>query len=289
MAKLLMAATPISYYLVVINVVAFILYGLDKAKAVKHQWRIPEATLLGAAFAGGAFGAFTGMIVFHHKTRKMKFRILIPIAILIWLTLGGFLAERDVVGLTKADRQKNEYNGTEIVQYHSSVDKNNDGTDDQMDILNNALAYVQTRPVYKSKYYETGYPDDRYGVCTDVIGYALRKSGYDLRELLDEDIRKNPEDYDVDKPDKNIDFRRVKNLKIYFEHTAISLTTDVNDIEQWQGGDIVVFKNHIGVISDRRNAEGVPYVIHHNDPYQKNYEEDILQSRKDIVGHFRIS
>lgn len=289
MAKLLMAATPISYYLVVINVVAFILYGLDKAKAVKHQWRIPEATLLGAAFAGGAFGAFTGMIVFHHKTRKMKFRILIPIAILIWLTLGGFLAERDVVGLTKADRPKNEYNGTEIVQYHSSVDKNNDGTDDQMDILNNALAYVQTRPVYKSKYYETGYPDDRYGVCTDVVGYAFWKSGYDLRELVDEDIRKNPEDYDVDKPDKNIDFRRVKNLKIYFEHTAISLTTDVNDIEQWQGGDIVVFKNHIGVISDRRNAEGVPYVIHHNDPYQKNYEEDILQSRKDIVGHFRIS
>lgn len=289
MAKLLMAATPISYYLVVINVVAFILYGLDKAKAVKHQWRIPEATLLGAAFAGGAFGAFTGMIVFHHKTRKMKFRILIPIAILIWLTLGGFLAERDVVGLTKADRPKNEYNATEIVQYHSSVDKDNDGTDDQMDILNNALAYVQTRPVYKSKYYETGYPDDRYGVCTDVVGYALRKSGYDLRELVDEDIRKNPEDYDVDKSDKNIDFRRVKNLKIYFEHTAISLTTDVNDIEQWQGGDIVVFKNHIGVISDRRNAEGVPYVIHHNDPYQKNYEEDILQSRKDIVGHFRIS
>lgn len=106
MAKLLMAATPISYYLVVINVVAFILYGLDKAKAVKHQWRIPEATLLGAAFAGGAFGAFAGMIVFHHKTRKMKFRILIPIAILIWLTLGGFLAERDVVGLTKAIVQR---------------------------------------------------------------------------------------------------------------------------------------------------------------------------------------
>ena len=120
-------------------------------------------------------------------------------------------------------------------------------------------------------------------------GGLLKKSGYDLRELVDEDIRKNPKDYDIDEPDKNIDFRRVKNLKIYFEHTAISLTTDVNDIEQWQGGDIVVFKNHIGVISDRRNVEGVPYVIHHNDPYQKNYEEDILQERTDIVGHFRIS
>lgn len=266
MAKLLTAATPISYYLVVVNIVAFILYGKDKAKAMHHQWRIKEAVLIGIAFVGGAFGAFAGMIVFHHKTRKMKFRILVPIAIIIWLTLGGFLAGRDVVGLTKTDRPKNEYNGTEITPYHSSVDKDGDGTDDQ-----------------------TGYPDDRYGVCTDVVGYALKKSGYDLRELVDEDIRKNPKDYDIDEPDKNIDFRRVKNLKIYFEHTAISLTTDVNDIEQWQGGDIVVFKNHIGVISDRRNVEGVPYVIHHNDPYQKNYEEDILQERTDIVGHFRIS
>ena len=250
MAKLLTAATPISYYLVVVNIVAFILYGTDKAKAMHHQWRIKEAVLIGIAFVGGAFGAF---------------------------------------GLTKTDRPKNEYNGTEITPYHSSVDKDGDGTDDQTDILTNALVYVKKRPVYKSRYYQTGYPDDRYGVCTDVVGYALKKSGYDLRELVDEDIRKNPKDYDIDEPDKNIDFRRVKNLKIYFEHTAISLTTDVNDIEQWQGGDIVVFKNHIGVISDRRNVEGVPYVIHHNDPYQKNYEEDILQERTDIVGHFRIS
>ena len=245
--------------------------------------------LIGIAFVGGAFGAFAGMTVFHHKTRKMKFRILVPIAIIIWLTLGGFLAERDVVGLTKTDRPKNEYNGTEITPYHSSVDKDGDGTYDQTDILKNALVYVKKRPVYKSRYYQTGYPDDRYGVCTDVVGYALKKSGYDLRELVDEDIRTNPKDYDIDEPDKNIDFRRVKNLRIYFEHTATSLTTDVNDIEQWQGGDIVVFKNHIGVISDRRNVEGVPYVIHHNDPYQKNYEEDILQERTDIVGHFRIS
>lgn len=92
MAKLLTAATPISYYLIVVNIAAFLLYGLDKAKAVRHQWRIPEATLLGIAFAGGAFGSFVGMFAFHHKTRKVKFQILVPIAIIIWLTLGGFLA-----------------------------------------------------------------------------------------------------------------------------------------------------------------------------------------------------
>ena len=106
MAKLLTAATPISYYLVVVNIVAFILYGTDKAKAMHHQWRIKEAVLIGIAFVGGAFGAFAGMIVFHHKTRKMKFRILVPIAIIIWLTFGGFLAGRDVVGLTRQTGQR---------------------------------------------------------------------------------------------------------------------------------------------------------------------------------------
>lgn len=90
MAELLTAATLISYYLVAVNIIAFILYGTDKAKAMHHQWRIKEAVLIGIAFVGGAFGAFAGMIVFHHKTRKMKFRILVPIAIIIWLTLGGF-------------------------------------------------------------------------------------------------------------------------------------------------------------------------------------------------------
>ena len=59
--------------------------------------------------------------------------------------------------------------------------------------------------------------------------------------------------------------------------------------EQWQGGDIVIFERHIGIVSDRRNKNGVPYVIHHNDPWQTAYEQDILEERTDIVGHYRIS
>lgn len=93
----------------------------------------------------------------------------------------------------------------------------------------------------------------------------------------------------MDEPDQNIDFRRVKNLRVYFSHSAISLTTDISAIEEWQGGDIVVFKNHIGIVSDRRNENGVPYVIHHNDPWQRTYEEDILEDREDIVGHYRVA
>ena len=118
---------------------------------------------------------------------------------------------------------------------------------------------------------------------------ALKNAGYDIMVLIQEDIAANPEDYDIEEPDINIDFRRVKNLKVYFAHTAISLTIDVSEIDQWQGGDIVIFKNHIGIVSDHRNERGVPYVIHHNDPGQTAYEQDILESRKDIVGHYRIS
>ena len=78
-------------------------------------------------------------------------------------------------------------------------------------------------------------------------------------------------------------------MKIYFDRHAISLTIDVNKFSEWQGGDIVVFKNHIGVISDKRNRKGIPLVIHHASVYQKSYEEDILSFRSDIVGHYRIS
>ena len=117
----------------------------------------------------------------------------------------------------------------------------------------------------------------------------MRGAGYDLMELVDEDIKAHPGDYNIENPDKNIDFRRVQNLKVWFKNNAVSLTTDLSDIEEWQGGDIVIFKNHIGVVSDRRNKDGVPYMIHHNSPHQASYEEDILEKRDDLVAHYRIS
>lgn len=176
----------------------------------------------------------------------------------------------------------------QIKQYHSSNDQDNDGIDDQVDILENALEYISKKPKYQSKYYSTGYSDDEYGVCTDVVAHALKNAGYDLMTLIQEDIQNHPSDYAIDQPDINIDFRRVRNLKVYFDHTAQILTTDVKDIEDWQGGDIIVFRNHIGIVSDRRNERGVPYVIHHDSPWQLAYEQDILEKRNDIVGHYRI-
>lgn len=177
----------------------------------------------------------------------------------------------------------------QIADVHSAVDADGDGIDDQSDILQGAREYTAANPRYKSKYYEGGYPDDGYGVCTDLVAYALQHAGYDLRMLVDADIAANRELYAVDAPDANIDYRRVRNLKVFFGHTAISLTTDIYDIAEWQGGDIVIFENHIGIVSDSRNDEGIAYVIHHNGVTQAAYEEDILAERDDIVGHYRMS
>ena len=174
-----------------------------------------------------------------------------------------------------------------IETYISNVDKDNDGIDDQTDILNNVREYIKTKPKYKSKYYNTGYPNDEYGVCTDVVGFGLLGAGYNLQELVNADIVEHQSQYNIEKIDKNIDFRRVRNLKIYFDNNAISLTTDIKDFKEWQGGDIIVFKNHIGIISDKRNKNGIPFIIHHASPVQRAYEEDILEVKTDIIGHYR--
>ncbi len=217
------------------------------------------------------------------RMRIKKIIVLLPIVIIILIAAYAMSRYQH----TSPDRLPDRWKGDKIDQFHSSEDMDGDGIDDQVDILQGALDYVNTKPKYKSRYYDHGYPDDGYGVCTDVVAFAMKAAGYDLMDLVSEDIEDDPDDYGIEKPDANIDFRRVRNLYVFFSHHAESLTTDISDIADWQGGDIVVFKNHIGIISDRRNRDGVPYVIHHNDPWQKSYEQDILEKRDDIIGHYR--
>lgn len=217
------------------------------------------------------------------RKRQIRRRILIGLAIVVIASI-GVLYKFNVIP------HKYYYNSHfGIETYRSQVDKDGDGVDDQTDILKGVREYIKTKPKYKSVYYSTGYPDDEYGVCTDVVAQGFLEAGYDLMELVNADILANSKDYNIDEPDILIDFRRVRNLYVYFQHTAISLTTDVTEIEQWQGGDVIVFKNHIGIVSDKRNSNGVPFVIHHGSPNQVGYEQDILEGRDDIIGHFRIN
>ena len=74
-------------YLIVVNVVTFIAFGIDKWKSKHDKWRIPEATLLGMAVIGGSIGAWLGMRVWRHKTMHKKFQFGIPVIILLQIAL----------------------------------------------------------------------------------------------------------------------------------------------------------------------------------------------------------
>lgn len=199
-----------------------------------------------------------------------------------------------ITGLLIYQKNKNVYYAKDfdIETVISKTDYDNDGIDDYTDILQGAKIEAENKPIYKSAYYSGGYPPDNEGVCTDVIWRALKNAGYSLKDTVDEDIKNNVDKYPrVDgKPDSNIDFRRVPNLKVYFERNQINLTTDLSKIEEWQPGDIVVFgSSHIGIISDKRNKKGIPYLLHNGG--QPLREEDILEvynKYKPITGHYRM-
>lgn len=220
--------------------------------------------------------------------RRRVCTLLVAIAACAVLAIGAVAVGTGRICITSAERPENRFDGSASVR-ESAVDRDGDGIDDQTDILQSALTYVETCPRYRSVYYAEGYPDDGCGVCTDVVAYALLGAGYDLQRLVDEDIAADPEAYGIDAPDPAIDFRRVRNLAVYFERNAQALTTDALDLEAWQGGDIVLYGGHVGIVSDRRNARGIPYLIHHASPFQLAYEEDRLVSYGAITGHYRMA
>lgn len=171
----------------------------------------------------------------------------------------------------------------------SGVDFDGDGIDDYADIVKGARADAKRRPKYTDKYYAGGYPPQNEGVCTDLVWRAFAEAGYCLRDMVDSDIAENPADYpSVKTRDKNIDFRRVPTLKSFFDKYALPLTTDVSDIAAFQPGDIVITNGtkHIGIVSDRRNKKGIPYLLHNAG--QPVREEDCLERVK-ITAHYRVS
>ena len=82
-----MILEAIVIYLAVINIITFIMFGADKARAAKGRWRISEAALILAALLGGSIGALAAMRIFHHKTRHRKFTIGIPVILVLQIVL----------------------------------------------------------------------------------------------------------------------------------------------------------------------------------------------------------
>jgi uncharacterized protein YijF (DUF1287 family) len=148
-------------------------------------------------------------------------------------------------------------------------------------------------PAYRKIDYPGGDVPLETGVCCDVIVRALRKQGMDLQQLLHEDMKGNfakyPKNWGLKKPDSNIDHRRVPNLACYFTRQGWSVKAD-GETAVYQPGDIVTWDLgrglvHIGIISDKLNAKGVPLVIHNIG--RGTQEEDIL-FKFTISGQYRL-
>lgn len=77
----------LTLYFIIMSIITFLLMYIDKNRAIKGQWRIPEATLINLSILGGGIGTYMGMYIFRHKTRHPKFTIFIPITIILNLFL----------------------------------------------------------------------------------------------------------------------------------------------------------------------------------------------------------
>ncbi|MBK1881749.1 DUF1287 domain-containing protein [Luteolibacter pohnpeiensis] len=156
---------------------------------------------------------------------------------------------------------------------------------------------VSYDPAYTTLKYPGGdVPEDR-GVCTDVVIRAMRKGlSMDLQELVHEDMLSHfsayPKNWDLKKPDKNIDHRRVPNLQTWFRRKGYELPKPAEhpDVSLFKPGDIVTCMvagklPHIMIVSDQKTADGRPLIIHNIG--SGTVEEDRLFDFP-LTGHYRL-
>lgn len=166
-------------------------------------------------------------------------------------------------------------------------------------LIEAARKQTSSRVVYDGSYQQIAYPmgdvaPDR-GVCTDVVIRAYRALGVDLQQLVHEDMKANfalyPKQWGLTRPDSNIDHRRVPNLQTYFRRFGESLPVSAS-WESYVPGDLVTWMlpgnlPHIGLVSNRKSADGKrPLIIHNIGAGPK--EEDALEVAP-ITGHYRFA
>lgn len=150
-------------------------------------------------------------------------------------------------------------------------------------------------PAYVVLPYPNGDVPRDHGVCTDVVIRALRDGlSLDLQKLVHEDMKANfsayPKNWGLKRPDKNIDHRRVPNLRAYFKRRGMELPLPkAGEFAAYKAGDIVTCTvppnlPHIMIVSDKKSAAGRPLVIHNIGAGA--HEEDVL-AEFPITGHFR--
>lgn len=169
----------------------------------------------------------------------------------------------------------------------------------ETDLVKAAIERTNFNIRYDGSYYSIGYPNgdvpDDVGVCTDLLIRAYRKIGYDVQQLVHEDMTTNFSEYPskriwgLSKPDKNIDHRRVPNLQSFFRrHGEVLPVSSIP--KDYKPGDLVTWilagnLPHIGIVTDQiSNDTGNPFIVHNIGSGPKM--EDMLFKYK-ITGHYR--
>ncbi|MBD3344058.1 MAG: DUF1287 domain-containing protein [Chitinivibrionales bacterium] len=164
-------------------------------------------------------------------------------------------------------------------------------------ILDNCRDQSRITKYYDPSYVRLDYPMGDvpmdWGVCTDVVVRAFRAGGIDLQELIHRDMKANfaqyPDNWDLKKPDPNIDHRRVPNISNYMRRMGKEIRTSKTE-KDYEPGDIVIWKlpnnlDHIGIVSDKVVEGSQRYCIYHNIGQGTRLEDILMKFR--ITGHFR--
>lgn len=237
------------------------------------------------------------------KKKKKKLKKSVKIFILIIIVLVLSLVGKTGFNYYKSFNKKLTYQTEEKEYYvlsdfgfineNMNHDQNKNGKDDIEDILDGERKMIDINPKYISKYYENGYAPEGEGVCTDLVWYCFNNAGYDLKKLISKDIEntRKKKIYYIDKTDSNIDFRRVNNQEIFFMRYGETLGTDIYALGDLMPGDILTFDNsdHIAMVGEKYNKNGVPYLVQNRDEKQKQTEENRLEKTDmKVTGHYRL-
>jgi uncharacterized protein YijF (DUF1287 family) len=237
--------------------------------------------------------------------------IILAIILAITLSISKFTFKKEYSPPTALAALLPRYRVINMDAISAKTDFDKDGISDQKDILRGAKAQLKNpaKNIFKdgnneTNYFNGGDPPAEIAICTDIIARAFREAGFDLSQLVNDDIAGNFGSYPLrinwgqTRPDKNIDYRRIQNMEIFFKRNSQSIVavfdfSDIKNLEQWLPGDIVFFDmdrdgytDNAGIVSDFTTRKGIPKIIYNYIDPGYTVERDIL-SASSVKGHYR--
>jgi uncharacterized protein YijF (DUF1287 family) len=237
--------------------------------------------------------------------------LVLLIAIAVIITVNKFSFKKEYEPATALSDLMPRYRLIDMDNIPITGDADDDGINDQKDIMQGAKDQLGSpaRTIRveegENNYFKDGDPPEELAISTDIIARAFLEAGFNLRDLVNEDISNNFDQYPIKEMwgrsfcDPNIDYRRVLNMEIFFKRNAEVFdiffnALDEKNLNSWLPGDVVFFdmdedgfSDNIGIISDNTTRNGVPKIIYNYIDPGYTVEMDILKE-KVITGHYRF-